>query len=116
MNRREFIRQTAHRAATVAAPAAAASAALGSEVYDRLARQFESTARTLQSHVDSLQSHLEDLQPRIDGLRSQFGVLSDRVRGIELQQQLLWCLLVLSLLVDGGLGWTLFSLPPTPVV
>ncbi|KAA3624255.1 MAG: hypothetical protein DWQ08_10620 [Proteobacteria bacterium] len=90
MNRREFIRNSAQRAAAVAAPVAAVTLAGGGDLYDRLSGQIGKAAESLHT-----------------GLRG----LSERVDSLEFKYRLVMALLVISMLVDGGMTWFLFNVP-----
>ena len=105
MNRRDFIAAAtrhAAAAAAVASPALAAAASAGNDLHDRLAEQLEATRIALGERLDVI----------TDDLRS----VGSRVQKLELQQQLLLYLLLLSFVLDGGLTWLVMHAPVVPLV
>lgn len=97
MNRRDFIRNSARSAAAAAVPIAGAAVAGGSELYERLSGQIGRTAESLQASLREMSASL--------------GAISDRVDYLELKYRLVMALLVISMLVDGGMTWMLFTAP-----
>ncbi|MDX1594099.1 MAG: hypothetical protein R3298_07615 [Gammaproteobacteria bacterium] len=105
MNRRDFL-SAASRGATAAAAAAtpvvATASLLGSDLYDRLAEQLAGTRDALSGRIETLAGELGDVVGRVDR--------------VELRQQLLLYLLLLSLFLDGGFAWFLAHAPLVPPV
>ncbi|HEY5789610.1 MAG TPA: hypothetical protein VIX81_03245 [Gammaproteobacteria bacterium] len=109
MQRREFITLGARHAAALAAPAAALGAGLAEATGARLRDGLAEAEARLQQGLDALGSQLR-------GLGGEVRTLAGRVDRLQLQQQLLFALLLLALLADGGLTWALLQLPLPPAV
>jgi len=105
MNRRDFIAAASRGAAAtvaVASPIVVAASAAGSTLHDRFGEQFESALGALGERMDAF----------TDDLRA----VGSRVQRLELQQQVLLFLLLLSFVLDGGLTWLVMHAPVVPLV
>ena len=104
MNRRDFLNAATRGAvatAALATPALAAAGAAGADLYDRLTGE-----------ITALRDALGE---RLDNVAGDIGKVTDRVRRLELQHQLILYLLVISFVVDGGLSWLMLHSPVMPV-
>ena len=94
MNRRDFLQKARDRAA-MAAPLIGAAGVAGANLYDELRQSLQETAASLQSSIERGKIATQEAVERIDR--------------IEFQQQIIFALLILSFLIDGGQSWFLFS-------
>ena len=94
MNRREFLRQS-RSAVAAATPFVSAAAVASTDLYRQLSEKFEKQAANVAETLGRLQQEARSVVARVDR--------------IEFQQQLILALLVISFMVDGGLGWALIG-------